>query len=219
MLKTRGERLRYARAKHFKSARAAAAALDMPRATYGAHERAETPGGRDYDPNDAERYGRKFKVTPEWLLTGRGRGPDSEMTKLILDPEAPEELTKPTVKVVGYVGAGAKAHFYAVAQGDLDEVDAPDGATKDTVAVEIRGESLGPLFDRWLVFYDEVRRPITPDLVGHPCVVGLADERVLIKKVKNGHKPGLYHLISATEPPIEDVEIEWAAKVTLMRPR
>jgi hypothetical protein len=40
------------------------------------------------------------------------------------------------VRVVGYVGAGSEAHIYAVAQGDLDEVDPPRGSTEDTVAVE-----------------------------------------------------------------------------------
>ena len=43
---TRGQRLRMAREKHFKSARLAAKAMGMPVATYGAHERAEQPGGR-----------------------------------------------------------------------------------------------------------------------------------------------------------------------------
>jgi transcriptional regulator with XRE-family HTH domain len=134
-------------------------------------------------------------------------------------PERPNEIGPPTVKVKGYVGAGAEAHFYNVAQGDLDDVPAPEGATADTVAVEIRGDSLGALFDRWLVFYDEVRRPITPDLVGKLCVVGLADDRVLVKKVRRGSAAGLYTLISEREEPIRDVEIEWAAQVKNMVPR
>src|SRR5437763_1517055 len=74
--KTRGERLRYARERHFKSARLAAKAMGIAVSTYGAHERAEDPGGRDFGPDEAKRYGRRFKVTPEWLLTGYGRGPD-----------------------------------------------------------------------------------------------------------------------------------------------
>ena len=32
-----------------------------------------------------------------------------------------------------------------------------------TVAVEIRGERLGA---RWLVYYDQVERPVTPELIG-----------------------------------------------------
>ena len=121
--------------------------------------------------------------------------------------------------VVGYVGAGAVAHLYSAGQGPFDEVDAPDNATDDTVAVEIRGDSLGPLFNEWLVFYDEVRSPVTPDLVGMLCVVGLPDGRVLIKKLAHARTEGFYNLFSQTEDPILDVEIDWAAKVTGMTPR
>src|SRR5947209_13736979 len=107
----RGERLRMAREKRFKSARLAAQAMGIAVSTYGAHERAEAPGGRDYGPDEAKRYARRFRVTPEWLLTGRKIGPTDGGG---FGPEAPEEPTAPKVPVAGYVGAGAKTHFYAV---------------------------------------------------------------------------------------------------------
>jgi phage repressor protein C with HTH and peptisase S24 domain len=203
MTTTRGERLRIAREKRFKSARAAGKAMGIAVSTYGAHERAEAPGGRDYGPNEALRYGRFFGVTPEWLLTGRKPFPSDE----------PEQPPARKVRVVGYVGAGAEAHLYAVAQGDLDEVDPPPGLTEDTVAVEIRGDSLGAFFNRWLVFYDDVRRPVTPDLIGELCIVGLEDGRILIKQIQRSKTEGLFNLISSTEKPITDVAIEWAARV------
>jgi hypothetical protein len=203
MMTTRGERLRIAREKRFKSARAAGKAMGIAVSTYGAHERAEAPGGRDYGPNEALRYGRFFGVTPEWLLTGRKPFPSDE----------PEQPPARKVRVVGYVGAGAEAHLYAVAQGDLDEVDPPPGLTEDTVAVEIRGDSLGAFFNRWLVFYDDVRRPVTPDLIGELCIVGLEDGRILIKQIQRSKTEGLFNLISSTEKPIADVAIEWAARV------
>ena len=215
MATTRGARLRSAREKYFKSARIAAKALGIAVSTYGAHERAEAPGGRDYGPDEAKRYGRRFRVTPEWLLTGRKIAP----TDGVPGTEAPEEPATPKVPVAGYVGAGAETHFYAVAQGGLDEIDAPDGSTPDTVAVEIRGGSLGTFFDRWLVFYDDVRRPVTPDLVGKICVVGLDDGRVLIKKLQRSRSPGLFNLASQTEAPILDVAVEWAASVKGLKPR
>jgi phage repressor protein C with HTH and peptisase S24 domain len=215
MAKTRGDRLRIARAQRFKSARIAAKHIGVPISTYGAHERAEDPGGRDYGPEEAKKYGRRFGVTPEWLLTGYGSGPG--------DPDGPEPEIEPQVpkaRVVGYVGAGSLTHFYDdIAQGDLDEVDRPQGAPDTTVAVQIRGESLGPIFNRWLVFYDDVHRPMTADLIGELCVVGLRDGRVLVKQVQRARREGEYNLISATEKPITDVEIEWAARVkTIGRP-
>jgi hypothetical protein len=147
-----------------------------------------------------------LRTSPTWLLEGTG------------DEEA-STLDRGMVPLVGYVGAGAQATFYSASQGPFDEVTAPEGATAETVAVEIRGESLGSFFDRWLVFYDDVRRPITGDLVHKLCVIGLADGRVLIKKIERSKTKGLFHLLSQTETPIFDVEVEWAARVKTMTPR
>ena len=65
----------------------------------------------------------------------------------------------PSAPLVGYVGAGAVAHFYADGQGPFDDVDAPLDSKPTTVAVQVRGHSLGVLFDNWLVFYDDIRNP------------------------------------------------------------
>lgn len=142
----------------------------------------------------------------EWLATGRGAPtPDDD------------ENDASTVPVRGYVGAGATAH-YLPQEVELDRVEAPPGATEATIALEIRGTSLGELFDRWLVFVDDVRTPVTPDLIGKTCVVGLQDGRVLVKKLKKA-AGGLYDLLSNTEDPIRAVAVEWAAKVKHMGPR
>jgi transcriptional regulator with XRE-family HTH domain len=123
------------------------------------------------------------------------------------------------VPLVGYVGAGAIAHFYADGQGPFDEVPAPDAASPKTVAVQIRGHSLGALFDNWLVFYDDVFDPPDEYLVGRMCVCGLSDGRVLVKALKRGQIAGLWTLLSNTEPPIYDIALDWAAMVREMRPR
>ena len=123
------------------------------------------------------------------------------------------------VPLVGFVGAGAQAHFYADGQGPFDEVAAPDAASTRTVAVQVRGHSLGALFDNWLVFYDDVRDPPGDDLIGLMCVCGLSDGRVLIKALKRSQIAGLWTLLSNIEPPIYDVALDWAALVREMRPR
>lgn len=124
-----------------------------------------------------------------------------------------------TVPLVGFVGAGAAASLFAEGQGPFDEVDAPDDATSSTVAVEVRGESLGALFDQWLVYYDDVHDPPGRELINKLCVVGCADGRILIKKLTRGQLPGHFTLLSNVEPPIYDVLVEWAARVKTMRPR
>jgi hypothetical protein len=123
------------------------------------------------------------------------------------------------VKIKGYVGAGSEAHYYALSDEDFEEVSAPLGATDKTVAVEIKGKSWGPLLDSWIVFYDDVRSPITDDLLGNACIVGLADDRILIKQIKRERDGSFTLLSNADEPPVKNAQIEWAAKVIGMRPR
>ena len=69
------------------------------------------------------------------------------------------------------------------------------------------------------MFYDDVRSPITDDMIGQLCVVGLSDDRVLIKKVLRNGARGKFDLLSNndTEEPIKAVKIEWAALVTELR--
>lgn len=127
---------------------------------------------------------------------------------------------KRMIKIKGYVGAGGKAHYYAVDPGDLGEIEGDDRDTDQTTALVIIGTSLGKFFNRWHVLYDDVRSPVTEDLIGELCVVGLDDDRVLIKKIQQAGK-GRFDLISnaENEPTISGVKIEWAAKVTDLRPR
>ena len=71
MATTRRKRLKEPREKKgFRSARAALLAFRFPVSTYGAHERAELRGGRDYGPDKAKLYAKLFEVAPEWLLMG-----------------------------------------------------------------------------------------------------------------------------------------------------
>lgn len=135
----------------------------------------------------------------------------------------PEDVDDPPperqVKLVGYVGAGAEAHFYAIADDNLDTVPAPDGVTESTVAVEVRGTSLGSIFDRWIIYYDRVNSPVTPDLMGRLCVVGLENGKVLVKRLRASKIRGLFNLESNTEDTIFDAAVTWAARVKSMAPR
>ena len=169
-----------------------------------------------------------------WLKGARPNGENFEQILLlarnagVIDDVRSEDvaadLTEPvrarTVKLKGYVGAGSLAHFYALSDNDFEEVEAPLSSTDQTVAVEIKGTSFGPLMDSWLVYYDDVRSPITEDMIGKICVVGLSDDRILIKKIVRDGRGGFnLKSNSESEPDILDVDIEWAAKVTDMKPR
>lgn len=133
----------------------------------------------------------------------------------------PEELITSVrlVPVVGYVGAGAEAHYYDGADPPGEYVPMPPGGTDHTVGVEVRGDSLGSMFNTWLVYYDDVHDPPGAHLLRRLCVVGLEDGRVLVKKLRKGSLPGLFHLESQTEGTIEDVRVIWAAEVKAMTPK
>ena len=81
------------------------------------------------------------------------------------------------------------------------------------------GESLGPFFNGWLVFFDDVRSPVTDDIVGKLCVVGLPDGRVLIKRLIRSRSADLFHLYGQFGDPILDVPVAWAAQVKSVVPR
>jgi hypothetical protein len=226
MASTRGQRLRSARKRRFKSARAAALAMGIAVATYGSHERAQLPGGRDYGPDEARRYARRFGVTPEWLLTG---GRQEEQEEDVEDPFEnpfdipfpPEQFEEPRTRrcpVMGYAGAGDAGHFYSVSQGYLDEIDEPDSLTDTTDIIELREHGLGPFFDRWLLFFGEMREPVTPDLLDYVCVAALDSGRMVVGKLRLGQTGGRYDVISDFGESFMDISIRWAAKVTTLLP-
>jgi transcriptional regulator with XRE-family HTH domain len=194
------ERLRQARTRRgFSSAAEAARALAVPYGTYSGHE----SGLRGIKRADAERYAAFFRVPLAWLLTGDGAAEHS------------------TVPIVGIAGASADgALSYGFESSELGEAPMPPGGTERTVAVEVRGDSLrGVAEDGWLVYYDDRRDPITPDLLGELCVVGLEDGRTLIKTPYAGRGPGLFDLESTNATTIRDVPVRWAALVTAIVPR
>lgn len=124
-------------------------------------------------------------------------------------------LPAQAVPIVGRVGAGAEVYpvdDHAHGNG-LGEVEAPPGAGGDAVAVIVEGDSQYPvLFDGdVLIYWDHLADPA--EAGGRLCVVKLTDGRTLVKHLQRGSEPGRFTLTSSNAPPIENVEIEWAARV------
>lgn len=119
--------------------------------------------------------------------------------------------------VLGYVGAGAEVHMVddnVKGQG-IDDIEAPPGASARAVAVRVRGDSMLPAYhDGDHIVYDEQRRG--DDLaryIGRECVVRLQDGRTFIKTIGRGAVPGTWTLWSYNAAPMQDVLVEWAARV------
>ena len=135
------------------------------------------------------------------------------------DSEAPP---RDMVSVVGYVGAGQE--IFALDDhalgASLEEVEAPEGVGRDTmVAVRVRGESMHPLRDGWLLFYRRDQHGVPEACLNRLCIVKLAgDGPVLVKELHRGYREGHFVLSSWNAPPIEDVRVDWAAPVLSIRP-
>ncbi|MEN6306014.1 MAG: helix-turn-helix domain-containing protein [Armatimonadia bacterium] len=125
-----------------------------------------------------------------------------------------------TVPLIGFVSAGAAVNLYAEGQGPLDEVEMPPGGSEHTVAVEVRGDSMtGVADDQYIIYYDDRRDAVHEGLYGKLCVVGLANNTVLVKKLAPGRQLGRYDLYSTSGAPLFDQEVVWAAKVEWIKPR
>lgn len=137
-------------------------------------------------------------------------------------PAAQRPGANAKVPVVGYVGAGQEMFSYDdYAQGGgLEEVDAPEAVgDRPVVAVRVRGESMHPLREGWLLFYRRDQHGVPEDCLNRLCVVKLADDGpILVKEVRRGYRPNRFILTSWNAAPLEDVEVDWAAPVLSIRP-
>lgn len=96
----------------------------MPVSTYNAHERAGEPGGREYGVDEAARYGRRFSVSPAWLLTGEG------------DP-------KGGVPLLTWVSAGElMAEAGDIDMSSVKRLQIPDLPPGDWIALQVVGDSM-----------------------------------------------------------------------------
>lgn len=189
------ERLKLAReTAGYASASAAADRFGWKQQTYLAHEN----GSRGYPKGKAEVYAKAFKVGLEWLISGKG-----------------EMKGGKTVPLVGFVGAGGgiiPVDDHAQGQG-LAEVDAPPSLGKNTVAVQVRGDSMFPAFEDGDILYYDRHEHIPDNLPTGACIAMLADGRCMLKIVRNGSKRGLFSLLSHNAPTIENVALSWVAKI------
>lgn len=134
----------------------------------------------------------------------------------------PDQGVQDDVEIVGMAGADNEGQrVYGAGQGGLGWVERIPGATKFTVAVIVRGTSMMPYAaDGSIVFYDDRRDPPTDDMLGEVVVVGLEDDRVLLKRLLRGspNKPGHFDLESFNGERMPDQEVAWAAFVSAVIP-
>ncbi len=124
------------------------------------------------------------------------------------------------VPVVGFVGASTEINLFGIGQGPMDYVDMPINGTEKTVAVEVRGDSMGQFIeDRFILYYNDIHDPPSESLLGKLCVVSLADDRMLVKRLMPGRRNRHFDLWSVNAGPMIDQEVAWAAEVIWIKPR
>ncbi|KAB2656294.1 helix-turn-helix domain-containing protein [Brucella tritici] len=151
-----------------------------------------------------------------WLKGTEPEGAHRDRINEIFLSEFPDEGETRTVPLIGRIGAGQAV--YPLEDGGYDEVEAPLDAHPDTVAAEVIGDSMFPVFqDRWLIFWSRQLPPA--ELINKLCVVHLEDGRRLVKTLRVGSEPGLWTLSSFNASDIVDVPVTWAAPIDWIKPR
>jgi phage repressor protein C with HTH and peptisase S24 domain len=188
-------RLRRAReAAGYRSSTEAAQAIGVPVPSYTHHEN----GTRGFSKS-ADRYARFFRVSLDWLLTGRG--------------EMKVRGSNFTLPVLGKVGAGAV-------------VDMPDNPSSsdplDDLAVDMDGDFVLVVEgdSQWPRYLQGERiivqgHPVMPErLVNQYAVVQVeGDGRRLLKLLRRGAKPNHYRLESHNAPAEDNVRLMAAWRV------
>ena len=146
------------------------------------------------------RIARAMGVNEQWLRAGLG----------------PQYSTLP---VVGYVGAGEAFIPYGelVAGGPLDEIEFDLGAG-DPIAVRVRGGSMEPVYRPGDVLICSRHPAVDAEaFIGRDCVVLLESGEGYVKRVVSGGRRGFFNLLSYAAPPINDVNLAWAAPILWVR--
>jgi len=139
-------------------------------------------------------------VTPEWLKAGRGHRLADILGEAVL---------------VGDIGAGERViriEGGVVVQGGIE----PPAGYQRAIAARIKGNSMHPLEEGWLVFYeDESGDPMQS--LNRLCAVGYEDGTTYIKKLRRSR--GKWRLESWNAEPIENAPVKWASPIIEIRPR
>jgi transcriptional regulator with XRE-family HTH domain len=211
---TRGYRLRIARERLGLTQGEAAQKVGLALSTYSSKERAQSPKGRDFKWEEAKDLAKHLNVDAHWLYSGEGNTPElpaenvsaSSLTVVSLD----------TTGIIGWFGEPTgEGSLYGF---DSERIRRPCFARPETVAVEVKGRGIG---EGMLAFFDDERQPLAPGVKGL-TILGLADRRILIRKVSPCPTAPTGFTIEPYgegQEHVDPAKVEWAAPVIAILPR
>lgn len=180
----------------------------------------------------AKEAGVKYDVVRDFKR-GKTHIPRGDKLQKILN--ALQATEKGRIPIIGYVGAGAKIFpiddLPLMSSNQISEleriytncefVDAPPGVYHyGVVALRVQGDSMMPFMpEGTVVYYAQRTDGGCDDYLNQLCVVQIKDGPTLLKTLKRGHQYGRYSLMSYNADLIEDVELEWCAKIIFIKPR
>jgi len=129
------------------------------------------------------------------------------------------ELYKPEkpslIPLVGKIGAGAIVYPCEGEDSVMGYVKAPPGLSPDgLIALEVDGYSMPPFKPGHKIFASTTRMTDPRDCINEMCIVQVKHGPRLFKILRKGYERGTFNLDSLDgAPPMENVEIEWAAVV------
>jgi repressor LexA len=116
-------------------------------------------------------------------------------------------------EVIGYVTDNGTDEIIRKIEGIRETVAAPHG-TKNLVAVEVIGLSLGLGLVGTFVFYDPAQHAPVAHNMGRLSACGLADGRALMKVPQAGARPGRYLLLpNGLGEIVREAEVIWMSPV------
>lgn len=132
----------------------------------------------------------------------------------------PESAGAHPIPVAGYLDREGFVHLHD-AKDSPEMVPGLGELPKDTIAIRCRtARSENDMIDGWLLFAE---RPgvMHPDTIGRLCVVSPKDHKASVAFVLRGYRSGTFNLVPwrpGHPEPAENIALEWAAPIRLIRP-
>lgn len=165
-----------------------------------------------------ERRGRGQTLVKD-IFSGKSLNPTLETITEIADALGVgiEQITGDgDLPVVGFVGAGGEIEYhdaYAKGFGMYDVAGLP-GLNKDFIGLEVRGDSMLPLFrNGYVVFIKRMIDGFDEEALTDWAVCKLEDGRTLLKQIRRSATHGHFDLLSLNAATIENVRLEWATPI------
>lgn len=133
--------------------------------------------------------------------------------------EGPKASSGTIVPLVGYIGAGAEImpEFEQVPPEGLDQIHVPFPLPGDMIALEVRGDSMLPVYKdgHVVIVFREQKKPVS-SFYGEDAAVRTTDGRRFLKTIMKGAP---VTLMSFNAAPIENVALDWIGEIFAVMPR